>query len=180
MDITITQLINNLSGQNAILDQIFILITTYGVPLMVLAVIIQWWGRKPREQLRQTAIIAGLSFLISLLINQVILLFIHRLRPYDAGVSHLLIAKTVDWSFPSDHATASFAIAFAFLLKGLDKRAVGFFVAALIICFSRIYVGMHYVSDIIGGAGVALLTAYLVTMFYPRGSKWDQWLVGWF
>ena len=147
---------------------------------MVLAVVFQWWGKRPREKLRQTTIIAGLTFLLGLLIAQVILLFIHRIRPYDAGVSHLIIDKTVDWSFPSDHAIASTSIAFAFLLNGFRKHALAFFCAAALLCFSRIYVGMHYGSDILGGAGVALFTAFAVNRFYPRGSKLDQWLVSWF
>ena len=88
MDETLTHLINSLSGQNAFLDQLMIVTTKYGVPLMVLAVVFQWWGNPPREKLRQTAIIAGLSFLLGLLTAQIILLFIHRLRPYDTGVSH--------------------------------------------------------------------------------------------
>jgi undecaprenyl-diphosphatase len=50
----------------------------------------------------------GFSFLLGLAINQLILLFIHRVRPYDAGVTNLLIARSGDFSFPSDHATASF------------------------------------------------------------------------
>src|SRR5262249_1926564 len=44
--------------------------------------------------------------------------FVHRLRPYDAGVTHLLIAPSHDPSFPSDHSTAVFSIAFAYLLPG--------------------------------------------------------------
>ena len=180
MDETLTHLINDLSGQSVVVDQVFIVITKYGVPLMVLAVIIQWWGKRPREESRQMTIIAGLTFLIGLLIAQVILLFIHRIRPYDAGVSHLIIDKTIDWSFPSDHAIASLSIAFAYLLNGFRRHALAFFCAALLVCFSRIFVGMHYASDILGGAGVALVTAYLVNKFYPRGSRLDQWLVSWF
>ena len=177
MDITITQWLNRLAGQWSAVDTFMIAVTKFGVPLMVLAVIAQWWGSKPREALRQTTIMAGLSFLIGLGIAQIILLFVHRIRPYDAGISHLIIEKTVDWSFPSDHAIASTSISFAFLLNGFRKHALAFFAAAVLVCLSRIYVGMHYASDIFGGAGVALLTAYLVNKLYPRGSKLDRWLV---
>ena len=180
MDVTVTQLINNLSGQNIIADEVFVLITKHGVPLMVLTVVIQWWGKRPREKLLQTTIIAGLSFLLGLLIAQIILLFVHRIRPYDAGVSHLIINKTADWSFPSDHAIASLSIVFAFSLNCFRKHALAFLCAAALVCFSRVYVGMHYVTDILGGAALALATAFLVNTFYPRGSKLNQWLVSWF
>ena len=180
MDVTITQMINNLSGQNIVADEVFVLITKYGVPLMVFAVVVQWWGKRPREKLRQTTIIAGVTSLLGLLIAQIILLFVHRVRPYDAGVSHLIVERTADWSFPSDHAIASTSVAFVFLLNGFGKHALAFFLAAALVCFSRIYVGMHYGTDILGGAALALVTAFLVNKLYPRGSKLNQWLVSWF
>ena len=177
MDITITQWLNGMAGHWAAVDGIMIAVTKFGVPLMVLAVILQWWGKTPRENLRQTTIMAGLSFLIGLGIAQIILLFVHRIRPYDAGISHLIIERTADWSFPSDHAIASTSIAFAFLFNGFRKHSLAYFAAALLVCLSRVYVGMHYASDILGGAGVALLTAFLVTKLYPRRSRLDRWLI---
>jgi undecaprenyl-diphosphatase len=180
LDITVTQWINSFAGQNVVLDGAMIAITKFGVPLMVVMVVLQWWGKRPREKLRQTTIVAGLTFLFALLIAQIILLFIHRIRPYDAGVSQLIIDKTIDWSFPSDHAIASLSIAFAFLLNGFRRQAIAFFCAAALVCFSRIFVGMHYASDILGGAGLALPTAYLLNTHYPRGSKLDLWLLHWF
>jgi undecaprenyl-diphosphatase len=176
MDIQLTQLINSLTGQNAALDQIMAATTNIGVPFMILLAVLQWWGKRPREQKRHTCVAAGLSFLLGLVIAQIMLLFIHRLRPYDVGVSHLIVPATVDWSFPSDHAIASFAIVFAFALQGLRRWALIFLVIAGIVCFSRVYVGMHYVSDILGGVGVALIAAYLVEKFYRPDTKLDRWI----
>lgn len=82
---------------------------------------------------------AGLSFVLGLGLNQIILLFIHRVRPYDAGVSHLIISPSTDWSFPSDHATAAMAVAASFLFHGLRRRGLGYLTAAVLICVSRIY-----------------------------------------
>jgi undecaprenyl-diphosphatase len=173
MDIQLTHWINSLAGQYPSLDQAMITATSFGVPFMVLLVILQWWGKRPRDYKRHTCVAAGLSFLLGLALAQIILLFIHRLRPYDAGVSHLIIAPTVDWSFPSDHAIASLSIVFAFALQGLRRWSVIFLVLALVVCFSRIYVGMHYVSDILGGAAVALLAAFIVKQFYRPKTKLD-------
>ncbi|WP_163540551.1 phosphatase PAP2 family protein, partial [Klebsiella pneumoniae] len=72
-------------------------------------------------------------------INQFILLFIHRVRPYEAGVTHLLIPPTVDWSFPSDHATASLAIVAAFAMQALPRRTLALLAVAALVCLSRIY-----------------------------------------
>ena len=116
MDASLTHWINSAAGVSPLLDRMVIAISQIGVPLMVLAVVLQWWSRTDRYHVRHAALCAGLSFLLGLAINQFILLFIHRVRPYEAGVTHLLIPPTVDWSFPSDHATASLAIVAAFAM----------------------------------------------------------------
>ncbi len=180
MDIAITQWINSFAGQSALLDKIIIGITNFGVPVLVLVVVAQWWVGNHRVAARQVALKAGLSFLLGLGLAQIMLLFIHRMRPYDVGISHLLVPPTVDWSFPSDHAIASLSIVFAYALSGFRREAIWFFILAMFICFSRIFVGMHYASDILGGAAVALVAACAVNTFYPRGSKLDQWLVSLF
>ncbi|WP_413776986.1 phosphatase PAP2 family protein [Mesorhizobium sp. AR07] len=54
-------------------------------------------------------------------------------------------------SFPSDHATASFAIVFSYVFNARVSKALWFFAAALLLVISRVYVGTHYVGDILGG-----------------------------
>jgi undecaprenyl-diphosphatase len=101
-----------------------------------------------RPHTRHVLVAAGLSFLLG---NQLILLLIHRMRPYDGGVTHLLIARSADPSFPSDHAAATFAIAAAFLLHGMRRMGLWFLAAAALVAFSRVFIGTHYVSDVLGG-----------------------------
>src|SRR6267143_2392289 len=148
MDRVITQWINSLAGSYALLDSVMIMATNVGVPLLVALVVAQWWTKIDRTHVRHACIAAGLSFLIGLGLNQIILLFVHRVRPYDAGVSHLIISKSPDWSFPSDHATASIAIVATFTLHGLPHRTLLFGLLALLICWSRIFVGTHYLTDV--------------------------------
>ena len=107
MDEAITRWINAGAGRSAVLDAIVMSVAIGGVPLVVLAVVAQWWGRHHRIHLRHIAIEAALSTLGGLALNQLILLFVHRPRPYAAGVSHLIVTPSADWSFPSDHATVS-------------------------------------------------------------------------
>lgn len=174
MDERITRWINAPAGSNALLDQVMLAITHYGVPLMILAVAMQWWSRNDRPHIRHACIAAGLSFLIGLGLNQIILLFVHRLRPYDTGLTHLLIERSADWSFPSDHATATFAVALTFLLQGLRGRTTALLFAAVAVCLSRIYVGTHYVTDILGGVGTAAATAFVVRALYWEGTGLDR------
>jgi undecaprenyl-diphosphatase len=174
MDDAITSWINAFSGRNAFLDAVMIAVTQFGIPVMVLLVALQWWTREDRYHIRHAALSAGLSFLLGLAINQGILLFVHRIRPYDAGVTHLQIAPSADWSFPSDHATAAFAIVTAFALQRLPRRMLGFLVLALLVCWSRVYVGTHYVTDLLGGALTGAFAAILVRGLYREDSRFDR------
>ncbi|GHE02844.1 phosphoesterase [Defluviimonas sp. 20V17] len=174
MDAAITHWINSFAGQTPLLDPMMVAITQVGVPIIVLLVVVQWWVREDRTHVRHVAICAGLAFLLGLAINQGVLLFIHRVRPYDAGVSHLLIAKSADWSFPSDHATASMSVAMAFALQGLPRRALAFFAMAFLVCLSRVYVGTHYVTDVLGGTATGFLGAIIVRLLYRENTRLDR------
>lgn len=174
MDQTITQWINSAAGINVLLDPVMIAATTMGVPLLVALVVTQWWSKIDRMHVRHTCIAAGLSFLIGLGLNQIILLFVHRIRPYDAGVTHLIISKSGDWSFPSDHATAAIAIVAAFAFQGLPRRTLFLGLLALLICWSRIFVGTHYLTDVLGGSLTGVGAAALVRIFYREGSRLDR------
>ena len=171
MDIALTQLINNLSGRIPAFDLVMIAVTNYGIYALVAATALLWWKRDQRAEARNACLVAGLSFLASLALNQVLLLFLHRIRPYDAGVSHLLIAPNPDWSFPSDHATAAAAIIAGLWSKKLPRIAVLFGMFAALICFSRVYVGVHYVSDVVGGMAIGTLVASVLAQHY-RDDSW--------
>ena len=178
MDASLTHWINSAAGVSPLLDRTVIAISQIGVPLMVLAVVLQWWSKTDRYHVRHACLSAGLSFLLGLAINQFILLFIHRMRPYDAGLTHLMIAPTADWSFPSDHATASMSIVAAFAMQALPRRTLALLAVAVLVCWSRVYLGTHYVSDVIGGAVTAVVGAVAVRLAYRENSKLDAFATG--
>ncbi|RVD56017.1 phosphatase PAP2 family protein [Mesorhizobium sp. M2D.F.Ca.ET.185.01.1.1] len=173
MDVSLTHWINAAAGISPLLDRTMITISQIGVPLMVIAVALQWWSRNDRLHVRHACLSAGLSFLLGLAINQAILLFVHRIRPYDAGVTHLLIAPSADWSFPSDHATASIAIVAAFAMQALPRRTLALLVMAVLICWSRLHLGIHYAGDIAGGAATGIAAALAVRLCYRENSRLD-------
>ncbi len=144
---------------------------------MVFAVACQWWAQQNRKNTRHILLAAGFSFLTGLALNQLILLFVLRVRPYEAGVTSLLISQSNDPSFPSDHATASFAIAVTFLVHRF-RGAAGFLAAATLISVSRIYLGTHYVSDVVGGVLTGILAVGMVWWTYREGTRVDRLLTG--
>jgi undecaprenyl-diphosphatase len=174
IDEAITRWINSTAGNSHVVDAAMVAATTFGVPLVVLCVVLQWWSKTDRVHVRHTCVAAGVSFLIGLGVNQFILLFVHRARPYDSGLTHLIIPASGDWSFPSDHATAAFAVAAAFALQALPRRALFFSLVAFLIAWSRIFVGTHYLTDVLGGALTGISAAVLVRAFYPEGSRLDR------
>lgn len=178
MDEAITQGINSVAGRFQVLDMALVIVTEFGVPFLVLCVVLQWWSKTDRLHLRHAAISAGLSFLIGLGFNQIVLLFVHRMRPYDVGLTHLIIPPSGDWSFPSDHATAAFAIVAAFALQALPGRTLLFSLGALLIAWSRIFVGTHYLTDVLGGAATGIFAAILVRACYREGSRLDRFVTG--
>ena len=75
--------------------------------------------------------------------------------------AHVWGSRSHDPSFPSDHASAAFAIAFTILLFDLTAGSI-FLAAAAVIAIGRVFVGAHYPADVLGGVLVALAAALLV------------------
>src|SRR5260370_34315344 len=159
IDRSVTTYLNGLSGHLPALDSIMVIVTGYGAFAIVAAVAIRWWWTGSADKLRERhlTILCGLSAVLGLAMNQGILLLVHRLRPYDAGVTHLLILPSADPSFPPDHATLAFAVVFALLGAGA-RRGWGFLVAAIVLASSRVSVGTHYASDLLGAARTGVIT----------------------
>lgn len=117
---------------------------------------------------------AGLSVLTSLatgaLITNVILKnVIERIRPYDTIADLvLLIERQSDFSFPSGHTCASFAAATALYLSLSRKWGILFLMLAFLIAFSRLYVGVHYPSDVAAGALIGICCGYFGYMFVRK------------
>ena len=103
--------------------------------------------------MRRAAIAAPMAAAIGLGVNQVLSHLWERVRPTLAhpDQAHLFfVPPSGDPSFPSDHATAAFAIAFAVFF--LARRVgVGFLVAATLVALSRVFIGLHYPSDVVAG-----------------------------
>lgn len=177
-DVAATTLLNGLAGHVPLLDAAMIAISAWGVQVMVLAVACQWWSGADRRMKRHILIAAGLAFILGLAINQLLLLEFDRIRPYVVGVTSLHVPPSVDPSFPSDHATAVFAIATTFMLGRMRRQASWFFLAACAVALSRVFVGIHYVGDILGGAATGALAAMIVAALYKRGTRTDRFLTG--
>ncbi len=114
------------------------------------------------ENTRKSLLIATASVLLGLLTNQIIGLAYSHPRPFMTGMGHTLIPHVADSSFPSDHLTLWWSIAFSFLLqRGLRSSGVALALIGHPIAWSRIYLGVHFPLDMLGAISVAALSAVL-------------------
>jgi len=156
MDALLFQQINGLVGQIPWLDSFMTLVARYLPVVFALFLVGLWLTREQR-----VALLAGISAILALGLGQIINSIFLRARPYTVYATHLLVDRTSDPSFPSDHATLAFAIA-ALVWQFNRKVAIVLLGLALIQGFARVYVGAHYPSDVIGGAVLGVLVSSAV------------------
>jgi undecaprenyl-diphosphatase len=117
----------------------------------------------------------GAAALVALGIGQLIGHAVNRARPYEHLADiHLLVDRTNDVSFPSDHATVAGAVAVGLLLVN-RKWGIVATVLAVIMAFTRVYVGAHYPTDVIGGLALGGIVAaagyYLLVPRLARATR---------
>lgn len=128
------------------------------------------------KKTRKTGITALLSITIGFLITNVLLKnIVARPRPFDAYTEIIpLITRPTDFSFPSGHTCASFACALVFFRMLPKKYGVPAVILAGMVAFSRLYLGVHYPGDVLGGFLVAVFAstlAYHLVQTYCKKAK---------
>jgi undecaprenyl-diphosphatase len=151
-------------GPHAI-DEIFRFLANDLVVVMVAIVALLFlfpWQRL-RVERRRAAVLATMAAGVALLVNQPIANAVDRARPYVAHPhdAHLLIARSPDPSFPSDHASGAFALATMVWTYDRTWGAV-LLVLAVILGFARVYAGAHYPFDVVGGAAIGAAVALIL------------------
>ena len=118
----------------------------------------------------KTGVTAALSLLSGFLItNLLIKNAVARPRPFDTYTQIIpLITRPKDYSFPSGHTCASFAVALVCLRMLPGKWGILPVVLAGMIAFSRLYLGVHYPGDVLAGFLVALLTSTVACRLMRR------------
>ncbi|MFF2653826.1 phosphatase PAP2 family protein [Streptomyces sp. NPDC058045] len=164
--------INGLAeGAPSWLDRVMGFVGEYGLLLaMVLLVLWCWWsGRRRAGSLEAAAasaaavVWAPLAAALAVLVNIPIRGFVARPRPFldHQGLDVLVHGKT-DYSFVSDHATLAMAMAAALFVVRRRYGLIGIGLA-LAEGFCRIFMGVHYPTDVIGGFALGTAVALLLS-----------------
>lgn len=162
MDFGILYAINGM--HNAILDKIMVVITNFGdagIVWIILAIILLFM-----KKTRKCGILMLISMFVGVIIgNGIIKHLVARQRPcwIDTNIQ-LLIANPKDFSFPSGHTLASFEAAVMIFLHNKKWGTIAF-IPAVLIAFSRLYLFVHFPTDVLAGAilGTAIsLATYFI------------------
>ncbi|MGW1269014.1 phosphatase PAP2 family protein [Streptomyces sp. NPDC002491] len=152
-------------------DRIVEFVGEYGLLLvMVLLVLGCWWGVRRRpggaEEAASTVaalVWAPLAAAVAVLVNVPIRGFVERPRPFlDHQGLEVLVSGKTDYSFVSDHATLTMAMAVGLFVANRKFGLVGIGVA-LLEGFCRVYMGVHYPTDVIGGFALGTAVALLLS-----------------
>lgn len=114
-------------------------------------------------KMRKTGVIMAAALLTDLLICNVFLKnIVARTRPYDVNTTvELLVEKLRDYSFPSGHTAASFASVTALYLAGERRLWIIALVISCLIAVSRLYLYVHYPTDVLGGIIFGCLSGWI-------------------
>ncbi|MGL4761714.1 MAG: phosphatase PAP2 family protein [Sarcina sp.] len=118
------------------------------------------------KRTRKIGVILYLSQILNIIVVTILKDTIQRPRPFLTLTDlHPLISLPTSYSFPSGHASSAFAgaLVIAYMLR---KWAVPAYALAITIAFSRVYLGVHYPSDIIVGAVIGTISSIIIITFY--------------
>lgn len=152
---------------NPVLDKLMIFVSTLGNAgiFWIAFAVILLISKKYRMTGLQTLVAMALTFIVG---NLILKNLIARERPFVVYETiELLIKKPGEYSFPSGHSMNGFAAAVSLLL--CDKRlGIPAIVLAAVIAFSRMYLFVHFPTDIIGGILVGTLCAVVVNAVFEK------------
>lgn len=161
LNLKIFEFINSGAGNSPALDTVMVFTAVYSPYILALLLIILFLFGTDRD--KTSSITAAFSGAFALLLNQIIGFLYFSPRPFSLYPVNLLLPHAADASFPSDHTALAFAVALTILIwnKKLGTMLVLF---SFLIGISRVYSGLHYPLDILGG----LATGAVSAMFIPR------------
>lgn len=169
IDLNILEIINQYI-HNPVLDKIMVGLTTLGDGGLL------WIFLGLLLALTKKYRFAGIMILCSLLLNYILVdgvlkNLIQRPRPFEAiPTISLLIEKPLSYSFPSGHASSAFAAA-GILLYKFKNLSLYIIILAGMMAFSRVYLLVHYPSDILVGMMIGLISSKIIITLFEYKKK---------
>lgn len=171
LDLKLFYELNSFAGKSALLDNVIIFFANYlaFILAVVFLVLVYRTRHSFRKKLMMLSIILFSSLFALFGVSGLIKLFYFRPRPFLTHDVTQLFNET-SHSFPSDHATFFFTLAFAVFFWN-RKWGFWFFVSALLMSVARIMSGVHYPSDVLGGMLIGLVIAFIIFKYLRKTFK---------
>jgi undecaprenyl-diphosphatase len=118
-----------------------------------------------KKETRLTGLIIAVSLILDILVvNLTLKPLVARPRPYTIYEVKMLLPDQKDFSFPSGHSASVFAFVWAYFITRKDRLRWILLGFALLVCFSRLHLFVHYPTDVLAGIVIGILCAI--------SSKW--------
>ena len=156
--------------RNGLLDRIMPAVTHLsdgGIIWIITALILMFPAKTRKYGIQMAAaLIIG-----ALICNVTLKPLIGRIRPFELTDAVPLIPQPADFSFPSGHTSSSFAGSSALLFASANKKfSIAALILAVLISFSRLYVYVHYPTDVLAGILIGIFSGYTSNKIYKKIS----------
>lgn len=162
MDEKIFKKIIHFADHYRVFDKLMILVSNKIRYVFLFVLVIMWFRSK-----KPVAKNFIFTVLFSMMINKMIKLFYYKPRPFVNHRVGILIPSKEDSSFPSKHTILAFALSTSIFLRDRILGTV-MYGLSLLTGFSRIWIGHHYPSDIIGSAVIGSIISFFIDRFSNR------------
>jgi undecaprenyl-diphosphatase len=134
--------------------------TLYLLPLLLAAL----WFKGNRPLALKAVLVTFVSLAIDTIAGH---LWVHQ-RPFVIGIGHQYLNHEPTPSFPSHHATIFAAIGFSLLVAPVQALGIFVLVLGVLAGWARIYLGIHFPLDILGGFAAAAVGYFIVSLFWNK------------
>ena len=176
MEVEIFEFIKN-NLHNSVLNRVMQIVTHLGgIPIwLTIAFVLLFFKKYRLSSLTLVAAVGGSGFMCRIVLKPLFA----RERPFDTHLFELFTRAPTSYSLPSTHT--AMAIAAALVLFTVNRRLGGAaLVLALLVSFSRVYLLVHYVSDVLAGMAVGVLVSILAIVIIRKLSEFAEKRWQWF